>query len=94
MNVTARTLHGYPINLVLGSCMRAAAPDPARYCWCATLKITTQATESRLKLPGEGVRLGVGRSVQCTRPVSGGPTLLTTYGMNDVKLNYFQPTTL
>ena len=35
------TLHGYPINFVLG-CI-AAALDPARVHWCANHRIETQA---------------------------------------------------
>jgi len=36
------TLHGYPVNFVLG-CI-AAAPDPTRDYWCANHSIETQAT--------------------------------------------------
>ena len=41
------TLHGYPINFVLGYCI-AAAPDPARDYWCVNCSFETQATQPML----------------------------------------------
>ena len=80
VNVTARTQHGYP---VLGSCLRAAAPDPARYCWYATHKTATQATKSRLKLPGIFTVLALPYSTSAlpssTSALSGSASVLATW---------------
>ena len=48
MNI-AKKWHGYPINIVLGSYIIAAAQDPAReYCMVQCVTCRIQATEPRL----------------------------------------------